>query len=387
MAISADSSPRFRNTQLDILRAVAIIGVLGRHSPWVDSPAMRLWQRAGWAGVDLFFVLSGFLVAGLLFSEYQERGRFDIVRFYVRRAFKIYPSFYVLLIATILYYGWSSFDWRRIAIEAFFFQSYFAGIQIHTWSLAVEEHFYLLLPLLLAWMIRKRGNVCLLPRFVLGIGIVCLLWRCAMIWWSGPYLNIAGPRSQVPIVSMAATFLLHLGRGVTRFDSLFFGVFLSYLYYFRPARFQALSRMWFLLPVSLLLLLPCAVFLLESWPMQSIGLTSLYLGFGGLLVWILNRPSPRILYPLAWVGRYSYSVYLFHVATLNWIVGPLNLSKPVEFILYFFGAFVVGGVAGRLIEMRFLVLRDRLFPKYASTLGGFDLPASVDSAVTNAISS
>jgi peptidoglycan/LPS O-acetylase OafA/YrhL len=86
-----------RVRQLDILRAIAVLLVLGRH-----EHANALWRRCGWVGVDLFFVLSGFLISGLLFSEYKKRGRLDLPRFYIRRGLKIYPSFYVLILATFL---------------------------------------------------------------------------------------------------------------------------------------------------------------------------------------------------------------------------------------------------------------------------------------------
>ena len=84
-----------RNRNLDALRAVAILLVLGRHFEY-----FRLWSQVGWAGVDLFFVLSGFLISGLLFAEWKQRGSIGIARFYVRRGLKIYPAFYVFLAMT-----------------------------------------------------------------------------------------------------------------------------------------------------------------------------------------------------------------------------------------------------------------------------------------------
>jgi peptidoglycan/LPS O-acetylase OafA/YrhL len=77
--------------------------VLGRHmwSPPESLPSgwksfFLTWQRGGWVGVDLFFVLSGFLVSGLLFTDYKSRGRLSIGRFYMRRGWKIYPPFFSL---------------------------------------------------------------------------------------------------------------------------------------------------------------------------------------------------------------------------------------------------------------------------------------------------
>ena len=86
-----------RNKRLDVLRCVAILFVIFQH-----GNILEFFNRAGWIGVDLFFVLSGFLISGLLFGEYQRRGSIQLKRFYIRRGFKIYPAFYVFLAVTAL---------------------------------------------------------------------------------------------------------------------------------------------------------------------------------------------------------------------------------------------------------------------------------------------
>jgi peptidoglycan/LPS O-acetylase OafA/YrhL len=96
---------RERNLQLDLLRCVAILAVLVDHTILFRHP--RWWWdrtivRAGWTGVDLFFVLSGFLISGLLFSEFQQRERINFARFAIRRALKLYPTLYVLVFGTTL---------------------------------------------------------------------------------------------------------------------------------------------------------------------------------------------------------------------------------------------------------------------------------------------
>lgn len=102
MKIEAGPSTQSRrNTNLDALRAIAIFLVLGAHSGY-RGLWEKPWARAGWAGVDLFFVLSGFLVSGLLFIAYKERGRIDCSHFYIRRGFKIWPAFYVLMVVGVL---------------------------------------------------------------------------------------------------------------------------------------------------------------------------------------------------------------------------------------------------------------------------------------------
>src|SRR5579862_1648506 len=100
---------RQRSQGLDVLRAAAVGLVLCRHLPAADGSAGLLRTvvdgliRGGWTGVDLFFVISGFLVSGLLFREYQASGRIDGTRFLIRRGFRIYPSFWLFIGTTLCY--------------------------------------------------------------------------------------------------------------------------------------------------------------------------------------------------------------------------------------------------------------------------------------------
>ena len=164
-----------RVAELDLLRALAIVLVLFRHlrDPSIHaidaavafSPLVVL-SKIGWAGVDLFFVLSGFLVSGLLFREFLKKRRVDGVRFLIRRGFKIYPAFYLFLFISFLVAGVYSPDpsvWRgwpglfvysqsQVFGELLFLQNYLGSFWSHTWSLAVEEHFYFALVLVVLGM-------------------------------------------------------------------------------------------------------------------------------------------------------------------------------------------------------------------------------------------
>jgi len=117
-------------------------------------------KDVGWAGVDLFFVLSGFLISGLLFLEYKKRGSIDFKRFFIRRGLKLYLAFYVLLATTFAVqhalHRLSGFDNYRH--EIIYLQNYLPGIWDHMWTLAVEEHFYILLPVFLLVLIRFSSN-------------------------------------------------------------------------------------------------------------------------------------------------------------------------------------------------------------------------------------
>src|SRR4030095_12487753 len=183
-----------RIAQLDVMRFVAVFLVLGRHFPTCPPETSYLawaltgvWHRGGWIGVDLFFVLSGFLVSGLLFREYQQKRDVGATRFLIRRGFKIYPAFWVVLSATVIVALSSQHRLPGSALvgEVLFLQNYVGAIWNHTWSLAVEEHFYFGLALLATWLCRRNrgaadpfsgisavflvvGSLCLAVRIVLN---------------------------------------------------------------------------------------------------------------------------------------------------------------------------------------------------------------------------
>src|SRR5262245_52834501 len=178
---------------------------------------MAPWMAGGWAGVDLFFVISGFLVGGLLFRELRDRGTVASGHFLIRRGFKIYPAFYFMLACTlvpVLAVGVER-PVDRIVSELFFLQSYTSGLWRHTWSLAVEEHFYLLLALLFAVATAGRMRAYFGLRSVLGLYVVtaavCLLLRIRLS------------------TSLSYSHMTHLFATHLRLDSLFFGVLLSYV--------------------------------------------------------------------------------------------------------------------------------------------------------------
>jgi peptidoglycan/LPS O-acetylase OafA/YrhL len=318
---------------LDILRAVAVLLVLGRH---FNAPAF--WSKVGWVGVDLFFVLSGFLISGLLFVEYQRTGGINWGRFFIRRGFKIYPAFYALIFVTFLWQVAKHQDirWRPYLPEVLFFQSYQPDrLWGHTWSLAVEEHFYILLPLLLllmVWLQRKRA-----PSDPFGmIPVVCLILAIFSLVQRF-YLAF-----NLPAVGGWWQWILYPTH--LRIDSLFFGVFLGYLHHFHaPAMRQFMagrrSRIVLLL-VSALLVSTCGVFAVDSPIMLSFGLTALYIGFGGILMLTLysdpreNRSPPkwfgkyRVGDLVAFIGMYSYSIYLWHGMVAQHSQGFLRLFWP-----------------------------------------------------------
>jgi peptidoglycan/LPS O-acetylase OafA/YrhL len=360
-----------RNKRLDILRCIAVLLVLGRHG-LIGGP----WFEVGWAGVDLFFVLSGFLISGLLFTEYNRTQRISFRQFFIRRGFKIYPAFWAMLIGSFfiaLAYGMRipGFRWWR---EILFIQNYRYGIWNHTWSLAIEEHFYIILPLLLAALIRLSKNrkdpFWFIPYAFCFLAPVTLTMR---------YFAVHQP-SYTPEEFWRFMFLTHL-----RIDALFFGVVLGYFYHFRPGLIPSLlGHRWNRLAlevITALLISCCFVFPLESPFMQSFGLTLVYLGFGGLLVLSLTARGPaestaglnvacgKIGSVLAFLGTYSYSIYLWHLPVEVFGLRGVQALSPVKLgaasltFIYIAISIPVGILMAQIVEFPALQLRDRLFPR------------------------
>jgi peptidoglycan/LPS O-acetylase OafA/YrhL len=344
-----------RVRQLDVLRGVAVLLVLVHHSPGGEGARLR----AGWTGVDLFFVLSGFLVSGLLFKEHLRSGRIRPGRFYVRRGLKIYPNFYTMLAVTSLALALArvAVEPRNVVHEIVFLQNYLPAAwwgREHAWSLAIEEHFYFLLPpaliLLLRWDRFRRAPVRWAAVLAGALGVAALAIRWAMV------------RSGAEAGDVL--FLTH-----TRLDSLAFGVLLSVVWHFTPARISIVRRLrWVLLPVGLLLTAPCYLLSNEHPFILTVGLTLNYLGYGMVLAAVLTLPSvlSKPLDPaLAYVGFYSYSIYLWHLPLLAVVRAAFgDLAAGVA--VFYAGSIVIGVVMAKLVEIPALRLRERWVPAPAA---------------------
>lgn len=355
-----------RNLGLDLLRFVAVFLVLGRHLHLTPdaSQILQTWKRGGWVGVDLFFVLSGFLVSSLLFKEQIRAGTVDIGRFLIRRGFKIYPAFWCMLTFTLTVQNLQGTPPTKQSLfgELLFLQNYLGGIWPHTWSLAVEEHFYLGIAALFSIVLvfRRNKNFDWIPFAFVIVAILCLTLRV---------LNL----SLYPEYSHHA----YLAGTHIRIDSLFFGVLLSYLYHFRELA-QKLGSIptWLLVAGGCTFLMPAFIFTLESnkW-LSVVGVIQFYIGSGAILLAALRLPTSTnfTLNFLASLGAASYSVYLWHLPVGEW--GFTFLARVAgldSFEFYFFnylvGSFVVGWLFSHAIEYPTLRLRNFLFPSRSVTV-------------------
>lgn len=362
-----------RSRALDALRAVAVCMVILSHwgADFPANPIARLAARSGWAGVDLFFVLSGFLVSGLIFREHRRVGGFDSRRFLVRRGLKIYPAFYAFLLGCLVNFprfhsiGDANLTAWRVLRELLFIQNYGAGIWGHTWSLAVEEHFYLGLAVFMILAIKYHwltGNIKRAALITAAISAACLAVRVSYA------------------VRSAYDWRLVYAPTHTRIDALAFGVFLSYCYAYQRDRLNAFvhRRTKQLLFGSAVLISSCVIFQRDTAPMYTIGLTFLAWGFGGIVLLAVHAETQTGIFRfvvrwLSPIGRYSYSIYLWHVpaiivvhiAASRWAVaaGPYP-EMAADLCL----AALVGWFFAMLIEIPTLKLRDRLYPSPATSI-------------------
>ena len=301
----------------DSLRAIAVTLVLFTHlwAVFPFGPFDDRWTKSGFLGVDLFFVLSGFLITSLLLEEHHDTGAIHAGRFYARRALRLLPAL-LLFFAVYLTYsaieGWPPFGRRDFAFDSFeatllyymnwrvLWNPLGAADLTAFWSLSIEEQFYWVWPLallgLLAWSAR-RGDAAL---WLLGLAAVAVtLWRVVVFheWgWEAAYL-----------------------RTDARLDGLLWGSLIAALF----ARRRLPGRLPRWTPVAVAI---TWIFLL-GW-VQADGRSAYYGGItlwvlsaGALIVHLANRPDRFASGPVAVatqrVGRVSYALYLWQLPVLR----------------------------------------------------------------------
>lgn len=382
-----EQPPSGRIAGLDFIRGIAILLVLCRHLHLASPDADAAWlhqvlfvaQRGGWCGVDLFFVLSGFLVSGILFRQHQANGTLRVREFLIRRGFKIYPAFWMMLETTVIYniLAGGTVSVNKLCNELLFVQNYFTGMYGHTWSLAVEEHCYLGIVVLFLILMKVSPNATNPFRNLPLLACVGLAGAWWMRWNASTQLDELGPRSIL--------FPTHL-----RFDGFLAGTALASVSCYQRDVFLRLCGpgrgLWIV--IGCVLLLPVFVFDVRHDPVvvhwlltTDIGVAiawilAVHAGVSGArsqgnnVIQISTRAFSRMI---EFIGEHSYSIYLWHDLLELILVRPLlgrSVVPPesrVELWVATYMAVTLGGgiLMAYLVERPALSLRDRWFPRTA----------------------
>ena len=369
MEIAID--PRFTNRErqpgLDLLRALAIIVVVIYHAGIMGFPLPGRVHRFGWIGVDLFFVLSGYLIGGQLLAPLARDRHINLGRFFARRALRILPAYLVILAIYIFLPWWREYPemtpWWKFIISVQNIGLHGGTAFSYAWSLAVEDQFYLLLPLILLFVNRWRRAAVIIPCVIVLGGIAL---RTFLAW-------------QNPATDSGVSF-----RGFqtwiyyptwTRLDPLVFGVGLAAVEKFRPRWWNGLmnSAIWLWLPG--LALIVYALFIGEG---EYLTITAsvwqfplIALGMATLLVSALSPRLPfrRIAIPgAAFIASIAYSAYLVQKLVIHFIaqfcashnISPTSVPALIGVEVW---VYVAGFILFLLIERPFLRLRHRVAPR------------------------
>ncbi len=327
--VAPQSEPRRSNyiPGLDGIRAIAVLLVFAAHSNLGDI-------IPGGFGVCIFFFLSGFLICTLLLREWAASGKIDLKSFYIRRCLRILPPMYlaILFLIVVVLLGLRTMPIAPMAIvaNAFFFTNYY-GIYLQTphmglgvlWSLAVEEHFYLIFPLLLIFM-QKRWSPSRSTLAILAFCILELIWRVYLLRFGN------------------ASFSRTYSASDTRMESIAWGCLLAFLIerdvFPKVLRFLETNGA-FAVGIGMLL----ATFVFRSFFFrESIRYTLQGIAFLPLFASVVAKRSTGVFSflewgPLRFLGRVSYSFYLIHYTVQGSLYEryrlPWFLLIPVGFAL------------------------------------------------------
>lgn len=339
---------------LDGIRAIAFILVLFCHT----TPAIF---HGGNFGVDLFFVLSGFLITSILLQEQKNNGSINLGKFYLRRALRLLPALFLVVFSVVIYtiimqpfskvimafsdawrivlyvFNWQlAIDWNHIVERH---QEMFT----HLWSLSVEEQFYLIWPCIMIGLLRMSRP---LVFFIFLAGIIIPAIERSILWQEGPSLWI-------------------YFRTDLRFDNLLYGALAAWIIHwgFVPNGWSRIILSW-CGPVSLVALIILARFDLLTNGYAYKGVFSLVALLSAVLIssatlcplpflrWILE------LKPLRWIGKISYGLYLWHVP-MAFIAVNISNAALRNFVMVG-GTFAVSTVSYYVLERPFLRLKNRI---------------------------
>jgi peptidoglycan/LPS O-acetylase OafA/YrhL len=362
-----------REPGLDLVRALAILWVMLWHMHFALRPG--IWSgpgRYGWMGVDLFFVLSGYLIGSQLLRPYIRGSRPSIGGFYMRRAFRVLPAYLTVL---LFYFAIPAFREAPGLSRAWQFLTFTENFRIdylndqafsHVWSLCVEEHFYLVLPLLILLLMRR-------PSYSKTIAVILGILCFGIAIRAYVYLHhVAIFARDDDAFALAYVEKIYYPTH-TRLDGLLVGVTLATIKTFRPAWWLRAMSHGYLLLISGLALCACAMWLFAdrlSFRASVVGFPLLSMGLGLLVSSSIAPSSPLSkIRGFGLIAALAYSTYLTHKEIIHMV--RLHLPQLVEsrgwlaLVAYFTFSFLAAFVLYMAIERPFLRLRERISSRTA----------------------
>jgi peptidoglycan/LPS O-acetylase OafA/YrhL len=321
---------------LDHLRCLAITLVFlfhyqlnyYSHPEWLPD-----FISFGWTGVDLFFVLSGFLIASQLFEQIKKDGSISLKLFFTKRFFRILPAYWLVVIVYFLFIGFHEKEalsplWKFLTFTTNFgMNTRDFGTFSHAWSLCVEEHFYFLLPLVISALtfFRKlhRGYWILIALFIAGF----FIRSAAHIY---QYMPVQAEQG-----SWMYWYKYVYYPTYNRLDGLIVGVSIAALYRFRPNAWNKISAFGNLWILGGLAILTAGYFITEdahSYEASVYGFPVVALGFGCVVIGAISPSS--LLYKwksrvAAHIATLSFAVYLSHKGIIHltqYVMSQFNLD-------------------------------------------------------------
>ncbi|MBC9933207.1 acyltransferase family protein [Chitinophaga qingshengii] len=368
---------------LDHLRAFAIFFVfyyhyrIFPHPDWLNTPA-----RFGWTGVDLFFVLSGYLISGQLFKGIAITGTVRLKPFYIKRFFRIIPPYLLVL---VLYVCLPSFREKEMLPPLWKFLTFTQNFGLdlktygtfsHAWSLCVEEQFYILFPCLLSLLLHvKAGHRAfwLIPVLFIG-GFVCR-------WWI--YTYQVSPMEESPVYWVVWYKAIYYPV-YNRLDGLLAGVAIAALFQFKPLVKEWVNKFANLFFVAGLALLTAAWFVTENSFSQVATVYGFPLVSAGYGLIVAAAVCPRCwLYSInsritAFIAALSYAIYLSHKGVIHVtqeLLGSWGMAKNSGWMMLICSitCILAAWLIRIVVEKPALKIRDRILGKQAVT---YDAPQS-----------
>jgi len=363
--------PRFQDRErqpgLDLLRALAIIVVVIYHAGIMGFPMPGRVHRWGWIGVDLFFVLSGYLIGGQLLAPLARNQPVDLKRFFARRALRIMPAYFVVLAIYIFLPSWREYPemypWWKFLLSVQNIGLHGGTAFSHAWSLAVEDQFYLTLPLILLFVNRWPRAAIILPCAIFVGGLVLRT-----------VLALKSPSIDGGVAFRDYQAWIYYPTW-TRLDPLVFGVALAAIEKFRPQWWLRLTNLapWFLLPA--LALIVYALWLGEGEYLEFSTVIwqfpLLAIGMAALLICAQSDRLPLRYFKVpgaAFIASIAYSAYLVQKLVIHAVgefcrAHDVDLKSAPALIAVEICVYAVATVLFLLVERPFLRLRHRLAPR------------------------